>query len=1127
MTTLAAGNPAQRAVERLGNRYQLREPLGSGGMGTVYRAYDQLTGHMVALKRVLRVPMQAANSELRLALTREFQALASLRHPHIIAVQDYGFDAQQQPYFSMELLPTARPITEAASFLGEAAKIDLLLQLLQPLVYIHRRGIIHRDVKPGNVLLHGQTVKLVDFGLATVAGQGTPTSGTLAYMAPELLRGQPVTPAADLYAVGVLAYELLAGWHPFAHATNIVEAVLHETADFAYLDVTPALTAVLQTLLAKEPAHRYPSASDTIAALCQATGRPLPAETEATRDSFLQAAPFIGRATELAQLQNALAEAQAGNGSGWLLRGESGIGKSRLLQELRTQALVQGVAVLRGQAQPDGDPYHLWREWLRPFLLLAQPTDLETAVLHPLVPDIATLLGRPVSPAPPLEAKAARTRLHLTLTDLLRRASQQQPLLILLEDLHWADEASLDLLRAVAQTTTTVAETAVSALLIGSYRAGERPHLPEQLPTLTQLPLSRLAAPHVADLCQAMLGENGRLPHLVELVQRESEGNTFFMVEVMRTLAEEAGRLDQIGAVALPTAVFAGGMQQMVQRRLQRITAVYQPLLQTAAVAGRQIDPRLLAHLFPHTNLDDWLTHCANATVLERPDGGLRWQFSHDKLREGLLTQLDPTMRQQTHLAVAAGLEQCYAAELAPHYTALAHHFGQAGQRAAQIHYLRLAAQQAEATYANESALASYEQLLPLLDEATARGEVLLALGRLCKLTGAWEAAATWLTQGVAEMAEVGETAVSLPAQLCHALGNLERSRNHYAEALGWLAQAQHASEQQADWVGLCATLVETGNVYYQQGQYATAQTQLEQTLPVAQQADDPRSLALVQHNLGSVAYSQGNYEIAQTHFAAALATRQTVDNKTELADSYNNLGLVAFRQGDFVVAQAYFAQSLALRRAVGDRWGIAASLNNLGLIPYQQRDYAAAEGYWAEAVAMRRALGDDWTVAGGLDNLALVALGLGDVQRAMGLLAEAIGLRRRLGDKPGLAISLGNLGRLLWQQGEWQTAVSRYQESLQLAAAVGDQLGVVFALAGVGAVWVAQGRGETAVSLLAAAEAHLVQINGRWEHDEQQQFETALATARQQLPPAVFATAWESGSQLSAAAAQQLAESK
>lgn len=1123
MTTLATAKPVLtvgRPAERLGNRYQLHEPLGSGGMGTVYRTYDQLTGQTIALKRIRHAPMQPVSSELRLVLAREFQALASLRHPHIIAVQDYGFDSQQQPYFTMELLPAARPLTEAASFLGTVAKIELLLQLLQALVYIHRRNIIHRDLKPGNVLLSGQAIKLLDFGLATVAGHGTPPSGTLAYMAPELLLGRPVTPAADLYAVGVIAYELLAGWHPFAHAASIVEAVLHETADFTYLDLEPALTAVLQTLLAKEPAQRYPDASSTIAALCAASQRPLPAETEATRTSFLQAAPFIGRAAELAQLQTALDKAQRGRGSGWLLRGESGIGKSRLLQELRTQALVQGVFVLRGQAQVGGGPYHLWRELLRPFVLLAQPNDLETAVLHPLIPDSPSLLGRTVPPASPLEAKAARTRLHLTVADLLRRVSQQQPLLIILEDLHWADEASLDLLQALAKALTIPASNAAT-LLIGSYRAGERPHLPEHLPTFTPIPLSRLAAPQVADLCQAMLGENGRSAQLIDFVQRESEGNTFFIVEVMRTLAEEAGRLDQVATMPLPLTVFAGGMQQMVQRRLQRIPAPHQPLLHTAAVAGRQIDALLLAHLFPQTDLEAWLTRCANAAVLERLDGELHWQFSHDKLRDGLLTQLNPAEQRQMHLAIATGLEHIYAAALAPHYAALAHHFGQAGQRAPQKRYLRLAAQQAEATYAHEAALASYQQLLPLLMLPNEQAEVQLQLGRICKLMGAWEVAASWLEGG---LGVVEETAVSLQAQLLHALGSLERSRNRYPQALDWLAQAQQHYDQLADPVGLCTTLVEISNVYYQQGQYPGAQAQLAQALAVAQRANDRRSLALVQHNLGSVAYSQGSYPAAQAHFAAALAIRQTLGSKAELADSYNNLGLVAFRQGEFATAQTYLGQSLALRRAVDDRWAIAASLNNLGLLPYQEGDYAAAEGYWAEAVAIRRALGDDWTLAGGLDNLALVALGLGEPERAIGLLDEAIVMRRRLGDRPGLAISLGNLGRLWLQQGELTTAVFHYRESLQLAADVGDQLGVAFGLAGVAAVWVAQGRVATAVSLLAAATAHLERINGRWEQDEQQLVETALATAQEQLSPATFTAAWEAGKQLAADAAQELA---
>ena len=1112
---MPAPTPTTLVQPQIGNRYVLLSPLGAGGMGAVWRVVDRLTQEEVALKRLHSSIWQPATAELRLSLAHEFQALAALRHPGVITVRDYGFDQEQLPYFTMEILPQARPITTVGERLGENGRIQLLLQLLTTLIYVHRCGIIHRDLKPGNVLVDGQgNVKVLDFGLALTPGTAPLPSGTLAYMAPELLRGGTATVASDLYAVGLLAYELLAGWHPFHHETNLPLAILQQEPDFSLLALAPGLQAVVQRLLAKEPTARYASAAETLAALCTAVHLPLPPESMAARESFLQAAPFIGRSAELARLEAARQQAAQGQGSGWLVVGESGMGKSRLLQELRIFALVNGTQVLRGQAQANGGVYHLWAELLRPLLLQTAPTDLETAVLHAIIPDIARLMGRPVQPAPPLAAAAAQARLHLTVLDLLARAAVAQPLLLILEDVHWADENSLLLLEQLVARHQEMA-----LCLVASCRLYERRELLTRLANLSRLDLRPLASEAVADLSAAMLGENGRLPTLLHFLQRETEGNTFFIVEVVRALAEEAGRLDQIGAVPLPTAVFPQGIQQVAQRRLGRVPPTHVRLLKKAALAGRQLDFALLAYLAPQTRLESWLTACAQAGVLERETGTDRWHFSHDKLREAVLHRIGPRWRRRWHQQIAHGLETVYAADLGPHAANLAHHFAAGGLPEAQRRYLWLAGQHAEKGYANEAAISLYEQLLTLLpDDAAERGAVLLALGNLYKVNGQVDEALMALTAVITPPT----ASQHQQGQARQMLGNLERNRGQYQAALNWLTLAQADFAAVQDMAGLCQVRLEIANIFYQQGEYQMALAELDVALTLA---PDDGSRARVRHNLGSVAYSQGAYETAVAYFQAALALRQAAEDWAELANSYNNLGLIAYRRGEWAAAQDHFAASLQLRRKVGDRWGIPAALANLGMIPYQQRDYATASRYWQEALLLRRQLGDMRHVASMLDNLALVALAQQEYPTAQQLFEEVILLRQQQNDQQGLATTYSNRGRLAFMQQNYPAAVTDYRASLALSLAIGDQIGVVFALTGVAAVWAATERFEPAARLLATAERQLDQMGGAWESDEKGMFEAALAQVESHLPAERLATAWLTGQALVAATAVQFVD--
>ena len=213
------------ATQTINGRYLLHEEIGRGGMGVVYRATDRLTGDIVALKQInvtLKGAAISTSSEftpeaVQLAFAQEFQILASLRHPHIISVLDYGFDTQSEPFFTMDYLQEAMSVQEAAAKLDLDAKCGFIIQSLQALTYLHRHGVLHRDIKPSNILVNNGRVHLADFGLSATEQQHSQLSGgTLLYMAPEVYRDhQTYDFRSDLYSLGMIMYQLFAGYHPF------------------------------------------------------------------------------------------------------------------------------------------------------------------------------------------------------------------------------------------------------------------------------------------------------------------------------------------------------------------------------------------------------------------------------------------------------------------------------------------------------------------------------------------------------------------------------------------------------------------------------------------------------------------------------------------------------------------------------------------------------------------------------------------------------------------------------------------------------------------------------------------------------------------------------------------------
>lgn len=273
---------------RIDDRYEIVATLGSGGMGHVYRARRLHLGDEVAIK--VMQPTHDSSPELRERFLRESRACAQLRHPNIVSLLDFGFDASKQPYMVMELLsgPSLREEIELEAPMPPARVASILRAVASALQLAHDCGITHRDLKPANIVAHryesgDRVYKVIDFGLAAMKDRNDETRltdpatflGTLAYAAPEQMRGDPITPATDIYALAVIAYEMLTGALPFDAANRMTLLNQMLTA----MPVRPAvqrhglsdaIDAAVMRALAKEPAERWSTVQEFVAALEEA-----------------------------------------------------------------------------------------------------------------------------------------------------------------------------------------------------------------------------------------------------------------------------------------------------------------------------------------------------------------------------------------------------------------------------------------------------------------------------------------------------------------------------------------------------------------------------------------------------------------------------------------------------------------------------------------------------------------------------------------------------------------------------------------------------------------------------------------------------------------------------------------
>ncbi len=750
---------------------------------------------------------------------------------------------------------------------------------------------------------------------------------------------------------------------------------------------------------------------------------------------------FVGRKNELNELKNIVDKVKEEGSQTIFIKGEAGIGKTSLVNEVKKFAQKKDYIFASGRAFfESSDPY-------LPFKDVFEDLSENPKIDRSNMGNILEINGPSIDDQESLNNQLRATFYETTKS--IKDISSEDPIIIFIDDLQWADRASTHLMHYLTDNLDNSPVLLISAMRPHYFEENEGlkeiQYRIDRLDNFKEIELDPLSWKETLEAVKKLLKENNVPESFIEMIHEVSEGNPLFIKESIKQLIEDEvvdpikNRYpDQKDEIKIPKVV-----TNIMEKRFYKFDRDTKKVLQIGSVIGEEIKLELLLNVL---NLDkmeayDCIDNLLETnTWIENPSEN-KYRFSHSLTHKAAYDNIPLIKRRELHKIVANNILELYENKLENYFSDLAHHFNESNKYEQAAEYYFKAGEHAEGMYAYEDAVEMYEKSIECYNELDGK-EVYKILEKLAdakSILGRFEESRNHYNEALIKFSNKTDDIKksNFPLKMYRKIGDSWLNQGEFDKAMMFIDQGISLKDDES--LEICKLLNVKGWCLIYKGDYEEAQNIFKEELELSKKLDNTKEISQSYHNLGSLSIRLGDHEKAVEQLEKAISMWKEDDNQKGLYKSINNLGIIYLNQGDLDKATEYYERSLELNKMVGNEKDKASSLANLGSIEYLKGKPRKALELMTECLQVFDKIGDKRGKSNMLNNIGLIYRNLGKIEKALENHEKSLEINKEIGDKPGIASSLDSIGNIYVLKGKTEKAYKNINKAHEIFNEIND----------------------------------------------------------------------------------------